>query len=269
LLFSNVDVEGLRSLHSIPINVQHHFSDMNVEMTNSVLTSLPGDGRGFAEVHAGLTPSGRDEPIVWSSEGTPTCPCPSWKRAMDVTLASLALSLMLPLLVAVAVWIKVVSRGPVFFRQLRYGLAGRPFQIWKFRTIRTDDASHTHSAHVSNLMASDGRLTKLDNELAFIPGGTLLRKLGIDELPQLLNVLRGDMSLVGPRPDVLPLERYKTWQRHRFDVLPGITGLWQVSGKNQTTFSTMIWLDITYIRRRSVLFDLMILLRTVPTVLFD
>jgi lipopolysaccharide/colanic/teichoic acid biosynthesis glycosyltransferase len=188
---------------------------------------------------------------------------------MDVTLASLALILMLPLLVAVAVWIKVVSQGPVFFRQLRYGLAGRPFQIWKFRTIRTDGASQTHCLHVSNLMASDGRLTKLDGDLAFIPGGRLLRKLGIDELPQLLNVLRGDMSLVGPRPDVLPLESYKTWQRHRFDVLPGITGLWQVSGKNQTTFSTMIWLDITYIRRRSILFDLLILLRTVPTVLFD
>jgi lipopolysaccharide/colanic/teichoic acid biosynthesis glycosyltransferase len=118
-------------------------------------------------------------------------------------------------------------------------------------------------------MASDAPLRKIDGELAIIRGGAMLRKLGLDELPQLINVLKGEMSLVGPRPDVLPMESYQSWQRDRFHVLPGITGLWQVSGKNHTTFSQMIRLDIAYVRQRSPWLDLVILLKTIPAVLWS
>jgi lipopolysaccharide/colanic/teichoic acid biosynthesis glycosyltransferase len=194
-------------------------------------------------------------------------PCPAWKRAVDVFGAGIGLILLLPLLIAVAATIKCVSTGPVFFRQRRIGVAGRPFELWKFRTIESSDAPEVHFAHISQMMRSDGPLTKLDQRLIVIPGGRLLRALGIDELPQLWNVLRGDMSLVGPRPDVIPYQQYEAWQRRRFDVLPGITGLWQVSGKNRTTFTAMMLLDVEYVRRRSLLLDLSILLRTIPTVL--
>jgi lipopolysaccharide/colanic/teichoic acid biosynthesis glycosyltransferase len=115
-------------------------------------------------------------------------------------------------------------------------------------------------------MAKNLPLKKRDYELAIIPGGRLLRKFGLDELPQLINVLKGEMSLVGPRPDVVPLRNYQAWQRRRFAVVPGITGLWQVCGKNDTTFDTMVRLDILYIRRRSFLLDMRILLRTIPAV---
>jgi lipopolysaccharide/colanic/teichoic acid biosynthesis glycosyltransferase len=110
-------------------------------------------------------------------------------------------------------------------------------------------------------------LEKRDLSSCIIPGGAVLRRFGIDELPQLFNVLRGEMSLVGPRPDVLPLGNYQEWQRRRFDVEPGITGLWQVSGKNLTTFTKMICLDITYVRQRSIGLDVSILLRTIVAVL--
>jgi lipopolysaccharide/colanic/teichoic acid biosynthesis glycosyltransferase len=141
--------------------------------------------------------------------------------------------------------------------------------LWKFRTIKTDAAPTQHQIHVAGLMASDAPLRKIDGELAIIRGGAMLRKLGLDELPQLINVLKGEMSLVGPRPDVLPMESYQSWQRDRFHVLPGITGLWQVSGKNHTTFSQMIRLDIAYVRQRSPWLDLVILLKTIPAVLWS
>jgi lipopolysaccharide/colanic/teichoic acid biosynthesis glycosyltransferase len=195
------------------------------------------------------------------------CPCPPWKRLIDLLGASVGLLLLSPILVTVAAYIKCVSKGPVFFRQRRYGFAGRPFTLWKFRTLEIDEAASTQCSHVIDLMASDRPLEKRDHHLAVIPGGALLRKLGLDELPQLFNVLKGEMSLVGPRPDVVPFKSYAIWQRRRFDVVPGITGLWQVSGKNQTTFATMMRMDISYVRQRSLLLDLMILLRTIPTVL--
>jgi lipopolysaccharide/colanic/teichoic acid biosynthesis glycosyltransferase len=196
------------------------------------------------------------------------CPCPGWKRTMDIIGAILALVISLPLLVAVAAMIKCVSRGPVLFRQQRYGLDGKPFRLWKFRTIQSGEASARHQCHVTDLMATDAPLKKLDDELALIWGGSVLRKFGLDELPQLINVLKGEMSLVGPRPDVLPIDSYQPWQKDRFQALPGITGLWQVSGKNETTFSTMIRLDIAYIRQRSLWLDMVILLRTIPAVLW-
>jgi lipopolysaccharide/colanic/teichoic acid biosynthesis glycosyltransferase len=192
---------------------------------------------------------------------------PWWKRTVDLTAAAVGLVLLAPLLATVALWIKLVSPGPVFFRQQRIGVGGRPFTMWKFRTIEVSDAAERHSQHVARLMYSGEPAKKLDHELPIIPFGRVLRRFGIDELPQLFNVLRGEMSLVGPRPDVIPYGNYPLWQRRRFDVLPGITGLWQVSGKNNTTFTEMIELDIQYVVRRGVWLDLAILLRTIPAVL--
>jgi lipopolysaccharide/colanic/teichoic acid biosynthesis glycosyltransferase len=118
-------------------------------------------------------------------------------------------------------------------------------------------------------MAGNQPLEKLDHQLEIIPGGALLRNFGIDELPQLINVLKGEMSLVGPRPDVVPFEHYERWHRRRFDVLPGITGLWQVCGKNRTTFAQMMRLDAAYVRRRSFWLDVSILLWTIPALAWD
>ncbi len=117
------------------------------------------------------------------------------------------------------------------------------------------------------MATSNGTLKKLENKNHYIRGGRFWRATGWDEIPQLINVLRGEMSLVGPRPDVLPLEAYQPWQLRRFDVVPGITGLWQVNGKNRTTFDEMIQLDLDYIQQRSFWLDVRILAKTVPTVL--
>jgi lipopolysaccharide/colanic/teichoic acid biosynthesis glycosyltransferase len=196
-------------------------------------------------------------------------PCPMWKRSFDVTGSLIALVVLSPLLCAVAVFIKCVSRGPVLYRQQRYGLDGRAFRVWKFRTIQVNNESDQHQSHVADLMASNRPLEKRDHELDVIPGGALFRNFGIDELPQLINVLNGEMSLVGPRPDVVPFHQYCGWHRRRFDVLPGITGLWQVCGKNQTTFAEMMCLDVAYVRRRSLWLDLRIIFLTIPALAWD
>ncbi len=196
-------------------------------------------------------------------------PCPGWKRTVDILGAACALVVLFPVFVCIGVFIKCVSRGPIFYRQRRYGLGGRPFKVWKFRTIEASHDGNDHHAHVADLMSSGRPLEKRDHQLAIIRGGAFLRNFGIDELPQLINVLGGEMSLVGPRPDVVPIHHYESWHRRRFEVLPGITGLWQVRGKNRTTFSQMMQLDLAYVRRRSFWLDLSILVWTIPALLSD
>jgi lipopolysaccharide/colanic/teichoic acid biosynthesis glycosyltransferase len=193
---------------------------------------------------------------------------PAWKRGLDLVGVAMALPLLTPLLMAVAIYIRLVSRGPVFFVQERVGYGGEDFRIFKFRTMHVSEVSRdeTHRDYVANL---DGELKKPDYKSDLIPGGDLLRKLSIDELPQLFNVLLGNMSLVGPRPDVLRLQDYQPDQLRRFEVLPGMTGLWQVSGKNRLTFQQMVDLDIRYIETRSLARDLKILARTVSVLLFE
>jgi lipopolysaccharide/colanic/teichoic acid biosynthesis glycosyltransferase len=170
-------------------------------------------------------------------------------------------------MLCVALIIKLVSRGPIFFTQERAGLGGKSFTILKFRTLHQATDSQRHRAYVADLLQSDGTLKKIDHAGNIIPLGRLMRAIGIDELPQLFNVLKGDMSIVGPRPDVIPFEKYAPRERRRFDVLPGITGLWQVSGKNATTFDEMIQLDLDYVHGRSLWLDLKILLLTLPAIL--
>ena len=191
---------------------------------------------------------------------------PRWKRAVDVCGAAIGLAAFSPLIVLATLVIRVGSRGPVFFRQRRLGANATPFEVWKFRTMSTTANQEQHTDYVRQQRAGNGLLRKLDRESVLIPFGSVMRCLAIDELPQLINVLRGEMSLVGPRPDVLGLEDYEAWQLKRFEVLPGLTGLWQVSGKNDTTFDEMMELDAAYVTRRSFWLDFIILVKT-PTVL--
>ncbi len=196
-------------------------------------------------------------------------PVPWWKRGVDFVGAFVGLLLLSPLFMIVAILIKWASpNGPVFFRQRRFGLGGKPFQIYKFRTMHTSMEGE-HMQHVLELSKSNGVLEKPDISSRLIWLGQFYRDFAIDELPQLVNILRGEMSLVGPRPDVLDVRDYEPWQRERFTVLPGVTGPWQVSGKNRCTFDQMMEFDVEYARKNSFWKDAGILLRTVYALLFD
>jgi lipopolysaccharide/colanic/teichoic acid biosynthesis glycosyltransferase len=192
---------------------------------------------------------------------------PPWKRALDITLVLLALPVLVPVMVFIAVLIALVSDGPVLFRQERVGYRGRRFRCFKFRTMVVGDNTAVHQGHLQQLMSSNRPMVKMDaqGDPRIIPCGVPLRSSGLDELPQIINVLRGDMSLVGPRPCVpYEYEKYLPWQKERFNTLPGLTGLWQVSGKNKTTFEEMIQLDIRYVRTKSLWLDLAIVFKTIP-----
>ena len=199
------------------------------------------------------------------------------KRSMDI-FGSLALLLILsPLLLAIAGLIKISSRGPVFFHQVRIGHMLKPFMMSKFRTM-TADADHTiHHHYVSWFINSSDKgheqdkhtTFKLTNDPRITPIGHFLRKTSLDELPQLWNVLKGEMSLVGPRPPLwYELKQYKPWHRHRvLDSMPGLTGLWQVTGRSRTTFDEMVRLDLRYAREQSLWGDIKILLATPAAVI--
>lgn len=194
-------------------------------------------------------------------------PTPAWKRAIDIVLGSVLLIGLSPVLLAIGLYIRCVSRGPVIFIQSRVGAGGRRFLMWKFRTMNTETDQNEHINYVASLAGSSAPLQKMDHRSRYIFGAGWLRALSLDELPQLVNVLRGEMSLIGPRPDVLDVAKYAPWQRRRFDVVPGITGLWQVSGKNRLTFEEMLELDVRYVELRSPWLDTAILLKTIPVVL--
>jgi lipopolysaccharide/colanic/teichoic acid biosynthesis glycosyltransferase len=198
-------------------------------------------------------------------------PMISWtKRCMDLVCLAIALPLLIPVMLAIAIYVRLVSTGPIFYRQERVGVHERHFQMFKFRSMLANADTAVHEDHTTRLFRNNLPLTKIDEngDARWIPLGGLFRSSGLDELPQVFNVLRGEMSLVGPRPctryeHALLLAEHKA----RFDVLPGITGLWQVTGKNRTTFQEMIALDCAYARQRSIWLDVRILLRTVPVVL--
>ena len=191
---------------------------------------------------------------------------PSWKRALDIVGSSLAILLLSPLFLLTALWIKLVSTGPVLFRQERIGYMQRPFMLLKFRTMPVNVDTSQHTEYMRTLIVGEGEtqpMTKQESSRPLIPIGRLIRAASVDELPQLFNVWLGDMSLVGPRPCLAyEAEEYLRWHARRFDSLPGMTGLWQVKGKNRTTFKEMIRYDISYERNRSLWLDLWILLLT-------
>jgi exopolysaccharide biosynthesis polyprenyl glycosylphosphotransferase len=199
------------------------------------------------------------------------------KRTSDLVIASLASLALLPFWLLFALLIKLDSKGPVFYKQERVGMDGRVFLFYKFRTMRpnADDATHRefqrrYIAGQSEVKpGSDGRpVYKLQTDPRITGVGRWLRRLSLDELPQLLNVLHGDMSVVGPRPPIpYEVESYELWHRKRLDMKPGMTGLWQVSGRNRLPFDEMVRLDLFYIENWSLLLDLKIILRTLPVML--
>ena len=197
-------------------------------------------------------------------------------RARDVVLALALLLALAPLLAAIAIAVRIDSHGPALFRQRRVGRDREPFTVLKFRTMASGADEAAHRGYVEQLIARDHAserhgadgIYKLADDARVTRLGRVLRRWSLDELPQLWNVVRGDMSLVGPRP-VVPyeVESYPSWYHGRFAVKPGLTGLWQVSGRNERTYEEMVSLDIEYTRRRSLRLDLAILLRTAWVVL--
>ena len=194
---------------------------------------------------------------------------PLWKRTLDLTCIAVSLPIWLPLMIIVSLWVKTVSPGPIFFRQERIGYRGRRFSCFKFRSMKVNVETATHETHLANLIGSELPMTKLDarGDCRLIPGGAIFRASGLDELPQIFNVIRGEMSLVGPRPcTVREFERFSPPHRERVNAYPGVTGWWQVNGKNGTTFREMIEMDIFYSRNISLSLDLRIMVRTLPAI---
>lgn len=216
--------------------------------------------------------SPRDERRLKDACRPEPVPLPGWKRALDIASILVALPLLFPLMLFIAVLIRIVSSGPVLFRQERVGYLGRRFLCFKFRTMHVGADTSVHQWHLNRLMNSNLPMEKMDSQgdSRVIPFGTLLRASGLDELPQIINVLRGEMSLVGPRP-CLPYEyeNYLPAQKERFKTAPGLTGLWQVSGKNRTTFPEMVQLDIDYARNKTLWLDFKIMLKTIPALLIQ
>jgi lipopolysaccharide/colanic/teichoic acid biosynthesis glycosyltransferase len=196
-------------------------------------------------------------------------------RLLDVLVAGIALLILSPLLLVVAILVRRDSHGPAIFRQERIGRDLKPFRVAKFRTMRQGVAADPHRAYVEEMIReeseAEGRqkpMMKLQEDPRITKIGHFLRKTSIDELPQLWNVLRGEMSLVGPRPPIrYEVDAYPARAYRRFAVRPGLTGLWQVSGRSLVTFSEMIDLDTEYVERRSLWLNLKIIFLTVPTVL--
>jgi len=193
------------------------------------------------------------------------------QRLFDIVFALTLILLLSPILVGVALAVRLESRGPAFFRQRRVGYREKEFTLFKFRSMRVDADPQGHQEYVTALIKGEGQnpdggrenLYKLavDNRITGV--GRWIRRWSVDELPQLFNVVRGDMTLVGPRP-AIPYEvaEYPSWYRERFSVKPGLTGYWQVSGRSERTYEEMVRLDIEYAQRRSLGLDLSILLRT-------
>lgn len=200
-----------------------------------------------------------------------------FKRLSDVIIAAAALTVLSPLWLIIALLIKLDSRGPVFYKQERVGMDGRIFLFYKFRSMRTDSDDAKHREYQqryiagkpeANLGDQEQPIYKLASDARVTRVGGWLRRLSLDELPQLFNVLRGDMSVVGPRPPIpYEVEAYDLWHRKRLDMKPGLTGLWQVSGRNRLPFDEMVRLDLYYIENWSLLLDLKIILRTLPVML--
>jgi lipopolysaccharide/colanic/teichoic acid biosynthesis glycosyltransferase len=215
------------------------------------------DQRRFAAVHLVASRNVSNllvRPLPWS------------KRLLDVVVGSTILLLAAPIMLIVAIAIKLSDGGPILFSQRRAGLGGKPFTIYKFRTMVTD--AEAKKADLRARSEQDGPAFKIKHDPRITRVGRILRETSLDELPQLFNVLKGDMSLVGPRP--LPVEesdRCATWHRRRLDVTPGLTCIWQISGRSSVTFAEWIRMDRRYIRTQSLLHDVKLIIMTVPAML--
>jgi len=189
------------------------------------------------------------------------------KRLFDIVFSFIALIILAPIFAIVAIMIKATSKGPVFFKQERGGLNGRKFMLYKFRTMVVDAEAKLKDVLAYNEM--DGPVFKLTNDPRLTKVGKFLRKFSVDELPQLWNVLKEDMSIVGPRPPIpAEIDKYANWQRRRLSMMPGITCLWQVKGRNNIDFEAWMRFDLEYIDNWSLWLDCKIILQTIPVVLF-
>jgi lipopolysaccharide/colanic/teichoic acid biosynthesis glycosyltransferase len=278
--------EIIQSEESSPVETPPDTAKPRTAHLHAVTAHAPAVNR--ARPHPGGLANGHARPrsasaTAWRSSAAPTLPSlpgvlpfetpvPEGaylrfgKRLLDVVGAATALVLFSPLLFVLAVLVKLTSRGPVFYRSTRIGRGGRPFTFIKIRSMVRDADSNRH--HVEHLNEADGPVFKIARDPRITPIGRFLRTTSLDEVPQFWNVLRGDMSLVGPRPPI-PEEvaQYEPWQLRRLDVRPGITCLWQISGRSRIGFQEWMRLDLEYIRHQSLLLDLKILLRTIPAVL--
>jgi len=195
---------------------------------------------------------------------------PAWKRGLDLGLILLFSPVIVPVFLIAAAWIKLTSRGPIFFQQERVGMSGESFQILKFRSMRPNAETTSHENYLKQLVDTNAPMTKMDvlGDRRLILGGGFLRASGLDELPQLINILRGEMSLVGPRPcTTKEYQFFKGQGRRRFDILPGLTGYWQVQGKNETTFTQMVEMDRYYVDHCRFSLDLTIIAQTPMVIL--
>ena len=189
------------------------------------------------------------------------------KRVMDLVICGVGLVLLSPLLALIALWVKLDSQGPVLFKQLRIGRHQKPFYCLKFRSMTVD--AEARRRELEHLNEVDGPVFKIRDDPRVTRAGKVLRKLSLDEFPQLWNVMTGEMTLVGPRPPLpVEVEKYEPWMLQRLEVTPGITCFWQASGRSNVTFEEWMRMDLDYIRQCSVLTDIKILVRTIPAVLF-
>jgi len=188
------------------------------------------------------------------------------KRILDILFSGAGILLFLPLMLPLAILIRLESDGPIFFKQIRVGRNRRHFVCYKFRSMVND--AETLKEEIGYMNEAEGPMFKIRNDPRITPLGSFLRRSSLDELPQLFNVLKGDMSIVGPRPQIpSEVEDYEPWHYRRLEVTPGITCLWQVSGRSSIGFDEWMRLDMEYVKMRSFLFDLKILLRTLPAII--
>jgi exopolysaccharide biosynthesis polyprenyl glycosylphosphotransferase len=192
------------------------------------------------------------------------------KRGFDILVSWTLLVLGVPIFLIIALLIKLTSKGPVIYKQVRLGKDGKPFNFYKFRSMYVNSNPEIHKNYVVELIKNKKKykgVYKIKDDPRVTPVGRVLRKFSLDELPQFFNVLRGEMSIVGPRPPLpYEVEHYKDWQKKRLHVKPGITGLWQVSGRTLLPFDEMVKLDIEYIKRQSFALDFVIFLKTIPVI---
>lgn len=230
-----------------------------------------GDGRHVNElmpyfmegVSAGLQ---QKRPATQRLESLLVRPIPLWKRSIDLIGSLIGILLLSPILIVAAAAIRLTSRGPAVFTQKRAGLGGRPFTIYKFRTMCVD--AEDKKSELRKQSEQDGPAFKMKNDPRVTRVGKFLRKTSIDELPQLFNVFKGDMTLVGPRPlPVNEAEACDQWQRRRLDVTPGLTCIWQVRGRSTVSFAEWVRMDVAYIRRRTIWHDIRLIAATIPAVL--
>ena len=273
------DVAGLLGPRRIGVVLPETPVEGAWKLAEDLLEMLPAHVRK-PECELYVYPSGQEFPDASSDEETAeepqdrprqpmhvlfVQPLPAWKRAIDVIGSGAALVLAAPLMLAVAMAIKLTSRGPVLFAQSRHAIGGGRFTIYKFRTMVVD--AEQSKAALRKFSEQDGPAFKMTHDPRVTRLGRFLRATSIDELPQLVNVLLGDMSLVGPRP--LPCDesdRCETWQRRRLDVTPGLTCIWQVHGRSTVSFAEWIRMDLRYVRSRSLVKDIQLIAQTVPAV---